>query len=68
MVAAFNDLFEWLVTFKTSPLIRQRFSEALSEAGPDLPRISAREIYSLWHDTGTGCKVPSLAEPLSASL
>lgn len=68
MVSALNDLFEWLVTFKTSPLVRQRFTEVLSEAGPDLPRISAREIYSIWHDTGTGYEIPSLAEPLSASL
>lgn len=68
MVSAFDDLFEWLVNLKTSPLIRQRFSEPIAETGPDLPRISAREIYSLWHGTGTGCKVPSLAEPLSASL
>lgn len=63
-----NELFEWLSTFRACPLIRQRFSEALFENGQDVPRITVREVYSVWHDTQSGRDIPAYATPLSVTM
>lgn len=68
VLTGFKDLFDWLVSLKSSPLIRQRFSETLVHAGPDVPRISVRERYAVWQETRNGGDVPSLAMPLSVSM